>query len=168
MAKTYFEKLKDPRWQRKRLDALQAADFACQICYDTESTLHVHHKQYFKGRDPWEYDTQQLAVLCEVCHSAHHEAGDALHLVTSYLPMDGLFSRDSVASLVAGFANINVEFEGADQVLQRAGALAERLFANHTLKGSAIAGLVDLSATDSDGMLNALLAYAASKGAGGS
>lgn len=51
MQRTYLEKLKDPRWQRKRLEALNAAGFGCSVCGDAESPLHVHHRAYFKGRE---------------------------------------------------------------------------------------------------------------------
>lgn len=108
---TYAEKLKDPRWQRKRLEAMQAANFCCENCYDGDETLHVHHKQYFKGREPWEYEVGQLAVLCETCHEAQHCEDDQLNLVCSFLPLQGPASRESVASLVAGYA-----FSGDDAI----------------------------------------------------
>jgi hypothetical protein len=66
--KTYAEKLKDPRWQRKRLETLQAAEYKCRICKDGESTLHVHHKFYARGRDIWDYPDFAFVVLCEECH----------------------------------------------------------------------------------------------------
>lgn len=102
MSKTYYEKLRDPRWQRKRLEAMQAAEFRCQMCYDSESPLHVHHKAYFKGREPWEYDIEQLSVLCEECHADEHETDDAYSLVGSYLPLDGPRSRRDAAVMVLG------------------------------------------------------------------
>lgn len=65
---TYWEKLKDPRWQRRRLEILQKADFSCGRCGDAESTLHVHHRIYRKKKQPWEYDDDELECLCEDCH----------------------------------------------------------------------------------------------------
>lgn len=67
--KTYAEKLKDPRWQRKRLEIMQRDEFACTHCGDVGSTLNVHHLYYKKGRDPWEYDDEVLITVCESCHS---------------------------------------------------------------------------------------------------
>jgi hypothetical protein len=64
--KTYAEKLKDPRWQKRRLDIFNRDGFACQACRDDESTLHVHHLDY--GVDPWEIDGIYLITLCESCH----------------------------------------------------------------------------------------------------
>lgn len=100
---SYFEKLKDPRWQKKRLEKLNSTDFSCECCFDSESTLHVHHKEYFKGREPWEYELKQLAVLCEQCHENTHES-DALKTVCSFLPVDGPLSRDEIAMIVAGLS----------------------------------------------------------------
>lgn len=68
MTKTYIEKLKDPRWQKKRLEILERDDWACQACFDQESTLHVHHKRYLPKKEPWEYNENLLVTLCESCH----------------------------------------------------------------------------------------------------
>lgn len=68
--KTYSEKLKDPRWQKKRLGVLERAKWACEECKDTEQTLHVHHTLYIYGKEPWEYEDGELKCLCEACHEA--------------------------------------------------------------------------------------------------
>lgn len=65
---SYLEKLKDPRWQRKRLEILERDKWRCQSCYDSKSTLHIHHKHYEKGKDPWEYSKEDLITLCGFCH----------------------------------------------------------------------------------------------------
>ena len=61
----YSDLLKNPAWQKKRLEMLSAADFACQSCGDNSSTLHVHHKRYIKGRSPWDYENSNFVVVCE-------------------------------------------------------------------------------------------------------
>ena len=70
--KSYAEKLKDQRWQKKRLELLEAAGWKCQheVCnhVDEKPTLHVHHKIYLKSIDPWDYDDWAYLVLCESCH----------------------------------------------------------------------------------------------------
>ncbi len=65
---TYSEKLRDPRWQRKRLEVMQRDDFACQKCGAKDKTLNVHHMIYRKGAEPWEYPLNLLLTLCEPCH----------------------------------------------------------------------------------------------------
>ena len=69
----YREKFKDPRWQKLRLKVLERHGFACQNCGDTESTLHIHHRRYINGRDPWEYPLESLVTLCESCHETETE-----------------------------------------------------------------------------------------------
>lgn len=71
---SYAQQLKHPKWQKKRLEVLEAAGWACEWCGDTETTFHVHHKQYRKGAMAWEYAREELAALCEKCHSEEHEA----------------------------------------------------------------------------------------------
>jgi len=66
----YSEKLKDPRWQKKRLEILQRDEFTCQQCSDTETTLHVHHIAY--SGEPWNAPNKLLITYCEDCHK-HEE-----------------------------------------------------------------------------------------------
>lgn len=68
---TYREKLKDPRWQRKRLEILERDNWTCCVCGATEDTLNVHHGYYCRGRNPWDYPDDTLWTLCEICHGEH-------------------------------------------------------------------------------------------------
>lgn len=63
----YSEKLRDPRWQRRRLQIMERDNWRCQLCFDDESTLHVHHVWY-AGRDPWDAPDEALITLCHECH----------------------------------------------------------------------------------------------------
>lgn len=65
---TYLEKLKDPRWQKKRLKIFERDDFTCQFCGSKNKTLNIHHLSYKNGIEPWEYDDDLLITLCEQCH----------------------------------------------------------------------------------------------------
>jgi len=65
---TYAEKLKDPRWQKKRLEVFAAANFICSECGTDKKTLHVHHPFYKRGLEPWEYPTWALICICKDCH----------------------------------------------------------------------------------------------------
>jgi len=64
---SYSEKLRDPRWQKKRLQVMERDKFRCRICHSTEITLNVHHIKYEKI-EPWEYGDKNLVTLCENCH----------------------------------------------------------------------------------------------------
>jgi hypothetical protein len=69
----YSKKLRDPRWQKKRLEILGRDKFTCRMCADTTITLHVHHTYYASGRDPWDYPDRSLVTLCETCHEGETE-----------------------------------------------------------------------------------------------
>lgn len=75
---TYADKLRDPRWQRRRLEILSKSDFCCCECGDNTKTLNVHHKIYRKGRDPWDYPDSELTALCVDCHTEQHEIRDSI------------------------------------------------------------------------------------------
>lgn len=69
MAESYYDLLRRPEWQRKRLEVMQAADFVCQECGAKDKTLNVHHRWYERGKKPWEYPDYALRCLCEDCHA---------------------------------------------------------------------------------------------------
>jgi hypothetical protein len=81
----FWEAYRDPRWQRKRLAVMEAADFACEECGAEDKTLNVHHTYYLKGHKPWEYDDDSLKCLCEECHEERHGIADELKTVLSEL-----------------------------------------------------------------------------------
>lgn len=64
----YAERLRDPRWQKKRLDILSRDDWKCQHCLSGDKPLHVHHIKY--SGEPWETPDELLLSLCEPCHDA--------------------------------------------------------------------------------------------------
>ncbi len=78
MKMAYRDQLLHPNWQRKRLEMLEAAGWECASCGGAERTLHVHHKRYVKGRMAWEYEADELEVLCESCHKEAHAVGEEL------------------------------------------------------------------------------------------
>jgi hypothetical protein len=72
--KTYAEKLRDPRWQKRRLEILERDGFSCCMCGGNEKELHVHHSIYKRGVEPWEYDDRDLWTLCTECHARVEKA----------------------------------------------------------------------------------------------
>ena len=69
---TYVELLKDPRWQKKRLEVLNSNGWACEECSDSQSELHVHHGVYIPDNPPWDYPDSLFHCLCKNCHSESH------------------------------------------------------------------------------------------------
>jgi 5-methylcytosine-specific restriction endonuclease McrA len=74
----YQNKLKDKRWKIKREIILKMRKYRCEICKSKEN-LQIHHRKYIfnmsknKFVDPWEYEEDDLLVLCESCHKRGHE-----------------------------------------------------------------------------------------------
>lgn len=89
-APTYSELLKDPRWQRRRLEILNRANFQCEECEADNQTLHVHHKLYRKGAKPWEYAPEELQCLCEDCHRGRHGLSGILQATLARLSLRDL------------------------------------------------------------------------------
>jgi 5-methylcytosine-specific restriction endonuclease McrA len=74
MKQSYSDKLKDPRWQRKRLEIFDRDNFTCKRCGNKDNTLHAHHLYYFEQYpNPWDYPDYALLTLCEDCHTTEHE-----------------------------------------------------------------------------------------------
>lgn len=71
----YLRKLQDPRWQRKRLEVMQYADFRCQICGAKNRMLHCHHSYYERGKNPWDYPDGAIICICSDCHRLIHGRG---------------------------------------------------------------------------------------------
>lgn len=119
MAKmTYAEQLKHPNWQKKRLDVLKEMDFECQSCGDKERTLHVHHIRYVKGRMAWEYENNELKVLCEVCHEREHAEKELFEKVVFSGLSQGA-SYKTMLSLIAGLLNgdLSIDPDIVDEVM---------------------------------------------------
>lgn len=78
---SYSDKLKDPRWQRKRLEVYQRDNWTCLSCNNNRETLDVHHLKYFPGLDPWDYEMCYLITYCKTCHNSEHLMGDKIRQI---------------------------------------------------------------------------------------
>ena len=122
---SYSEKLRDPRWQKKRLCVMQRDGFACRDCGDEKSTLQVRHCHYEKG-GPWATDERLLLTLCGDCHQKRGDLESdgkrALGFIfaNSSNASDDESLRELIVSLVS-----NVDQQGrvtivSDEEIQRA------------------------------------------------
>ena len=84
----YSEKLKDPRWQKKRLEIFERDDWKCQSCGNTKLTLHVHHKKYLEKAEPWEYPDELLITYCKSCHDKEKDKILQIEQILKNLSLD--------------------------------------------------------------------------------
>lgn len=112
---TYYQKLKSPQWQRKRLEILNERGFLCESCCDDSTQLHVHHKIYKKGLDPWDYPDYNYVVLCEDCHKDAHSTIDKMNELIGLLPIDGYFTQQYVYDFLIGFLDADEGWETATE-----------------------------------------------------
>lgn len=106
-SKTYWEKLKDPRWQKKRLEVLERASFRCSHCNTHDKPLHVHHG-YYGSLDPWDYPDRVLHVLCEDCHAAAEAVRRELYELIGFLSP---LMLDEVVGFVQAHADSGVDVD---------------------------------------------------------
>lgn len=76
--KSYSDKLKDPRWQKRRLDIMNRDSFTCQWCFSGDKMLVVHHRYYLPKTEPWDYNDSCLITICQDCHETEHEIRPAV------------------------------------------------------------------------------------------
>lgn len=102
----YWQLLKHPNWQKRRLERLELGGFTCAHCDATEVPLHVHHGLYRKNAQPWEYADTELHVLCENCHA---EAEAVMARIKECI---GVFRLDMLQHLL-GYVEAMRAFEAA-------------------------------------------------------
>lgn len=101
----YSEKLKNPKWQKKRLEILDRDGFTCRLCSNTKKTLHVHHLLY-DGKDPWETPPGHLITLCEDCHADIHSGvllPTMVRVCSKLIKDNGMANLESLDIFVNGF-----------------------------------------------------------------
>ena len=88
-SKSEFWKLyENPKWQKKRLEVLQRADFRCEECKDNTKNLHVHHRYYKKDSAPWDYPDDCFQCLCRECHRKKTIITEETKQLLGFLPKD--------------------------------------------------------------------------------
>ncbi len=111
---TYSEKLRDPRWQKKRLFIMERDGWKCLFCGSETNNLQVHHVVY-KRRDPWDYPDYLYQTLCMNCHEERQRMTDKI--------------VDALRIAIAKYPTVRLEF--AAQKIAEAAMLEIDLEAGH-------------------------------------
>lgn len=82
---TYFEKLRDPRWQKLSARVKEIAGWKCERCGAIDKNLQAHHRCYFPNREPWEYHPAMLQCLCFECHETTTEFNRYIAFMMSHM-----------------------------------------------------------------------------------
>ena len=97
MLNNYGKKLKDNRWQRKRLEIMSRDGFECQKCHVSDhGMLAVHHRHYIPGREPWDYPGELLVTLCNNCHKQEEAIVPKVQDVLNALHFWGYFNTEII------------------------------------------------------------------------
>ena len=110
----YSSKLRDPRWQKKRLEIMQRDEFTCLFCHSGLTggkNLQVHHILY-KRRDPWDYPNYLYQTLCDECHQHRTELTDkvvdAIRIAVAKVPTERLIEA---VQILCGKAMLEIDME---------------------------------------------------------
>lgn len=121
----YSEKLRDPRWQKVRLEIMERDKFSCRHCGSDKKTLNVHHCYYRTGKNPWDYDKNTLVTLCEGCHKIEEsrrrliltacgndrQIGVMLSNLISILEEEGPYTHPSFGFLIRSVMTVCMQYE---------------------------------------------------------
>jgi hypothetical protein len=106
----YSEKLKDPRWQKKRLEVFERDEWSCQRCGDGENTLTVHHLSYSAGKEPWDYPLDNFMTLCQSCHDYEYTNRPTYENMILHMLRQKGFMADDLFYLVAAFQKLSIKY----------------------------------------------------------
>jgi len=75
----YYKHLKDYRWFEFSAKIIEKHGEFCSACdCDSDANFQVHHLGYKTGHLPWEYEYDEVQVLCDACHRDIHVFADEI------------------------------------------------------------------------------------------
>lgn len=108
---TYSEKLRDPRWQKKRLQIFERDNWTCIFCGSKDKNLQVHHAIYRRA-DPWDYPDYVYQTLCADCHEVRQELTDkivdAVRIAIMHVPNERLMKA---TQQICNAASLEIEVD---------------------------------------------------------
>ena len=94
MKTKYQNLLKKEEWKTFRSRILELDNYTCtkcDTCYKEEpSNLNIHHKVYYRGLRPWEYNPEDVTTYCRRCHAEEHNLLEMPKFGWEYIGMEDL------------------------------------------------------------------------------
>lgn len=94
MKTKYKNLLKKEEWKTFRSRILELDNYTCtkcNTCYKEEpSNLNIHHKVYYRGLRPWEYNPEDVTTYCRRCHAEEHNLLEMPKFGWEYIGMEDL------------------------------------------------------------------------------
>ena len=116
MPNDYSKRLKDPRWQRKRLEVMERDKWTCVDTLESDDPLQVHHCWYAKG-GPWETPNKYLITVTEDAHNERHKIESDIKKTL------GLILANLSASDEVGLTDLGHAFFTISEFLENRGSI---------------------------------------------
>ena len=72
----YKSLLNSDYWRGYSYAIVKERDWTCEVCGKKfkyqRNMLNVHHLTYHNDNKPWQYDKEELLLLCKDCHAKRH------------------------------------------------------------------------------------------------
>lgn len=149
--KSYWEKLQDPRWQKRKTEILEREDFICERCGDTEETLHIHHSFYPPDTDPWDVADWHLHCYCKRCHKIIQKDENDVKWAISFVHIDDL---KQINGFLRGWVKAREKLLGHDSLMDEAG---EEEYSDWGYNAEELCGFVKALFTATDDVMKSVL-----------
>lgn len=73
LGNSYSRELATEEWRSFSASVRSGKGNACHCCRRSDRVTQVHHMFYEWGKKAWEYDHNDVLLLCDHCHKALHE-----------------------------------------------------------------------------------------------
>ena len=94
---------------------MQRDQFTCQACGSKENTLHVHHRSYVFGNEPWDYPDTNFITLCWECHESEEFSKTDVQDKIRQLLQEG-YTYENLSFLITNLFGYKGKFNIEDRI----------------------------------------------------
>jgi hypothetical protein len=114
----YESQYDDSRWRDRAARFRRKFGNFCQSCRRGDVPIQCHHVNYYPGRKLWEYDDQDLAMLCEPCHKSIHNIIRVFRVIAAR-------SNASNLAAILGLLKMSLDAHGEVQTIETLSRLVQ-------------------------------------------